>query len=228
MGGVGEPEAVSCAALNLTRWLLLKLDTQRLPAESKSAKEGEVRSVLFVIVTAGVMGPEAAANCACDISCIAFPLSTIQRLTCESKVQPILTPKAAVLTNLLAGVGFGLIARFDSCPGLNFRILLLSVLTHTAPLGANARPVVLFRGAAALTSLTWCGAPLTVNPKGRISIRPPTVPAPCEGLASHKAGPCARAGDDPPPATSHNSANDAARNRRKADELRLWLIRVSE
>ena len=97
MGGVGEPEVVSWAALNLTRWLLSKLDTQRLPAESKSGKEGEVRSVLFVIVTAGVMGPEAAANCACDISCMASPLSTIQRLTCESKVQPMLTPKAAVL-----------------------------------------------------------------------------------------------------------------------------------
>ena len=74
MEGVGEPEAVSCAALNLTRWLLSKLDTQRLPAESKTGKEGEVRSVLSVIVTAGVMGPEAAANCACDISCMASPI----------------------------------------------------------------------------------------------------------------------------------------------------------
>jgi hypothetical protein len=42
---------------------LSKLDTQRLLAESKTAKGGEVRSVLSVIVTAGVMGPEPAANC---------------------------------------------------------------------------------------------------------------------------------------------------------------------
>ena len=50
--GVGEPEAVRSAALNLTRWPLSKLDTQRLPAESKSGKEGSLKIQQDVEVSA--------------------------------------------------------------------------------------------------------------------------------------------------------------------------------